>query len=46
MSGYGMGSDLEKSRAAGFRHHLIKPMDVDHLDRLLLDIIKEIDGDA
>jgi CheY-like chemotaxis protein len=46
MSGYGMGSDLEKSRAAGFRHHLIKPMDVDQLDRLLLDIIKEIDGDS
>ena len=46
MSGYGMGSDLEKSRAAGYRHHLIKPMDIDHLDRLLLDIIKEIDGDS
>jgi len=46
MSGYGMGSDLEKSRAAGFRHHLIKPMDVDQLDELLLGIIREIDGDA
>jgi len=46
MSGYGMGSDLEKSRAAGYRHHLIKPMDIDHLDRLLLEIINEIDGDA
>jgi CheY-like chemotaxis protein len=46
MSGYGMGSDLEKSRAAGFRHHLIKPMDVDQLDTLLLEIIREIDGDA
>jgi CheY-like chemotaxis protein len=46
MSGYGMGSDLEKSRAAGFRHHLIKPMDVDQLDELLLEIIREIDGDA
>jgi CheY-like chemotaxis protein len=46
MSGYGMGSDLEKSRAAGFRHHLIKPMDVDQLDRLLLEIINEINGDT
>lgn len=46
MSGYGMGSDLEKSRAAGYRHHLIKPMDIDQLERLLLDIIKEIDGDS
>jgi len=44
MSGYGMGSDLEKSRAAGFRHHLIKPMDVDQLDRLLLDITREIEA--
>lgn len=46
MSGYGMVSDLEKSRAAGFRHHLVKPMDVDHLDRLLLEIINEIDAGA
>jgi CheY-like chemotaxis protein len=46
MSGYGMGSDLEKSRAAGYRHHLIKPMDIDQLERLLLDIINEIDGDT
>jgi len=44
MSGYGMGSDLEKSRAAGFRHHLIKPMDIDHLDRLLAEITREIDA--
>jgi CheY-like chemotaxis protein len=42
MSGYGMSSDLEKSRAAGFRHHLIKPMDIDQLDRLLLEATREI----
>ena len=42
MSGYGMGTDLEKSRAAGFRHHLVKPMDIDQLDRLLLEATQEI----
>lgn len=43
MSGYGMASDLEKSRAAGFRHHLIKPMDIDQLDRLLLEATRSLD---
>lgn len=42
MSGYGMGTDLEKSRAAGYRHHLIKPMDLDQLDQLLLQVTREI----
>ena len=26
MSGYGMSTDVAKSKAAGFRHHLIKPL--------------------
>jgi len=44
MSGYGMGGDLEKSRAAGFRHHLVKPMDIEQLDRLLLEATRELDA--
>jgi PAS domain S-box-containing protein len=28
ISGYGMDSDIEKSRAAGFAEHLVKPVDV------------------
>ncbi len=32
LSGYGMESDIDKSRAAGFSDHLIKPVTVDRLD--------------
>ncbi len=32
LSGYGMESDLEKSRDAGFSEHLIKPVTIDRLD--------------
>jgi PAS domain S-box-containing protein len=28
LSGYGQPSDLEKSRSAGFHHHLVKPIDM------------------
>jgi CheY-like chemotaxis protein len=47
MSGYGMGADLEQSRAVGFRRHLIKPMDIDQLERILLEAAEEAhSGDA
>ncbi|HEY4065766.1 MAG TPA: response regulator [Burkholderiaceae bacterium] len=42
MSGYGMGSDLERSRAAGYRRHLIKPMAIDELERALLEAAHEL----
>ena len=29
MSGFGMTSDRMRSKAAGFRHHLVKPMDLE-----------------
>ena len=32
LSGYGMESDVEKSRDAGFSEHLIKPVTIDRLD--------------
>ena len=35
MSGYGMPSDLERSREAGFHHHLTKPFLPADLDSLL-----------
>jgi len=31
MSGYGMESDLEQTKAAGFREHLVKPVSTDRL---------------
>jgi signal transduction histidine kinase len=35
LTGYGQESDSERSRAAGFHEHLVKPLDLSHLDRLL-----------
>ena len=35
LSGYGAESDLAKSREAGFADHLIKPVSIENLDRVL-----------
>jgi len=35
LTGYGQDADREKSREAGFEHHLVKPIDLDHLRDLL-----------
>ncbi|MBX3621566.1 MAG: response regulator [Rhizobacter sp.] len=44
MSGYGMNADRERSRAAGFRHHLVKPMDIEQLEGLLAEAARELDA--
>lgn len=41
MSGYGMNADRERSRAAGYRHHLVKPMDLEELETLLAEAARE-----
>lgn len=41
MSGMGMNSDREKSKAAGFRHHLLKPFDPDLLEEMLAEAGRE-----
>jgi len=41
MSGYGMSADRERSAAAGFRHHLVKPMDIEKLEALLEEAARE-----
>ena len=41
MSGFGMSSDRETSRAAGFRHHLVKPVEPADLERLLRQAASE-----
>lgn len=38
MSGYGQDHDRQRSVAAGFAHHLVKPVDLETLHRLLTDI--------
>jgi two-component system CheB/CheR fusion protein len=41
MSGFGMTADHERSAAAGFRHHLLKPFLPEDLDVLLADAAEE-----
>jgi CheY-like chemotaxis protein len=42
MSGFGASSDREKSHAAGYKHHLIKPFLPDDLDALLEEAASQI----
>lgn len=35
LSGYGQASDRERSKAAGFDHHLVKPADIDQIRSLI-----------
>jgi signal transduction histidine kinase/ActR/RegA family two-component response regulator len=35
VTGYGQDSDRERTRAAGFDHHLVKPIDLDKLHAIL-----------
>jgi CheY-like chemotaxis protein len=35
MSGFGMNADSARSRAAGYRHHLLKPFKTGELDKIL-----------
>jgi two-component system CheB/CheR fusion protein len=41
MSGFGMSTDREKSKAAGYRHHVLKPFDPDTLDTILDEAARE-----
>lgn len=42
LSGYGMDSDIQRSRDAGFDIHLTKPVDVDALDKALRLVSSEL----
>ncbi len=35
LTGFGMEADIRKSRDAGFKHHLVKPIDLNKLDFLI-----------
>lgn len=41
LSGYGMEADVEQSRAAGFRHHLTKPVSFDRLKSFVAEFAAE-----
>jgi CheY-like chemotaxis protein len=41
LSGYGMDQDLRRSREAGFLDHVIKPVDVSHLEAVIRRIVSD-----
>jgi two-component system CheB/CheR fusion protein len=41
VSGLGRDSDRARSEAAGYRHHLLKPYDLDELDQMLEEAAME-----
>ena len=45
LSGYGMESDVDKSRDAGFSEHLTKPVAIDRLDAAMRRLLTA-DGEA
>ena len=40
VSGFGRTADVERSREAGFAHHLVKPFDPDKVEVILQDFYK------
>src|SRR3954447_10902810 len=46
MSGFGMNADFLRSRAAGYRHHRLKPFDPAELDAMLDEAGAEMVGHA
>jgi len=46
MSGYGWKEDLEKSRAAGFIAHLLKPLKITDLEAVLRKIEQQASAEA
>ena len=37
LTGYGLEEDRRRALAAGFDHHIVKPVDIDRLQALLLE---------
>jgi CheY-like chemotaxis protein len=44
VTGWGQPNDKEKSRAAGFNHHLTKPVDLEQVAQLLSAFCRQIDA--
>ena len=42
LSGYGMDEDVRRSHEAGFRAHLVKPIDFKQLERALEDLVTNV----
>jgi two-component system CheB/CheR fusion protein len=46
MSGFGANADPDRSRAVGFRHHLVKPFHPAELDRIVSEVCQELSAGA
>jgi hypothetical protein len=48
LTGFGMEDDIRKSHDAGFKHHLVKPIDLNKLDSLIQEgaVALSREGDA
>jgi CheY-like chemotaxis protein len=44
MSGFGLSSDRVRSKAAGYRHHVLKPFVPDDLDSMLEEAAREVNA--
>lgn len=44
MSGFGTLADVAASKAAGFQHHLVKPVALEDLEALLEQVRRELSG--
>ena len=42
LTGFGMEDDLRKTQNAGFKHHLVKPIDVNKLDSFLQESVSTL----
>jgi CheY-like chemotaxis protein len=43
MTGYGQESDRQRSRMAGFDHHLVKPADFGEVQRILISVAEKME---
>jgi HAMP domain-containing protein/signal transduction histidine kinase/CheY-like chemotaxis protein len=41
LTGFGMADDIRKSHDAGFKHHLVKPIDLNKLDLLIQGAVRQ-----
>ena len=46
VTGYGQPGDRDRSRAAGFDDHLVKPLSPDHLRSLIAEVAREVGLDS
>ena len=46
LSGYGMESDLLRSREAGFATHLVKPIEMDQLEVTIRTVLGSVAAEA